>query len=193
MLKCTSAIILAGGKARRMQGQDKGLIEFNHKPLIHYAIFALKPQIKYIFISANRNIDVYKKFNLPVISDTIGNYFGPLAGIASALQIITTDYLLVVPCDAPFMPNDLIDRLYKPKYKLVMAHDGKQLQPLFMLIHKSLLSSILKYLQSGQRKLTTWCKQQHHTIIDFSDKPQAFVNVNTIQELSKLNTLERRN
>ena len=88
-----TAIILAGGQGKRMGGQDKGLINFEHKPLIQYVIEKILPQVEHIIINANRNISAYGAFGYPVISDTMNNYQGPLAGFLAAMISAPTQYI----------------------------------------------------------------------------------------------------
>ncbi|HID48564.1 MAG TPA: molybdenum cofactor guanylyltransferase MobA, partial [Chromatiales bacterium] len=80
-----TAVILAGGIGRRMGGQDKGLVELDGRPLIEHIIDALKPQVMTILINANRNQYRYASYGYPVITDTLANYQGPLAGFAAGL------------------------------------------------------------------------------------------------------------
>ena len=101
-----TAIILAGGQARRMGGQDKGLIQLGMKPMIEYVLNAIEPQVGTIIINANRNQAIYEKYGFPVVADQIGGYCGPLAGMASGLQLSETPVLvtrmLVLPEKIPY-------------------------------------------------------------------------------------------
>jgi molybdopterin-guanine dinucleotide biosynthesis protein A len=107
-----SAVILAGGQARRMGGEDKGLIELNGRPLLDYIITALRPQTGEILVNANRNLGRYRAFGYPVIEDIMGDFFGPLVGMATGMQATGKTYLLTVPCDSPFVPTQLAATLY---------------------------------------------------------------------------------
>ena len=97
-----TGLILAGGQARRMGGTDKGLIQLAGRTMIGHIIDALQPQVSTILINANRNRDSYESYGYPVIEDKIGNFQGPLAGMACGLEHCTTDYIVTVPCDGPF-------------------------------------------------------------------------------------------
>ena len=92
-----TGVILAGGQARRMGGQDKGLIELSGTPLIEYVIAVLQPQLENIVINANRNDGIYASYGFPVIADDYEGYNGPLAGIASCMKAIDTEYLITTP------------------------------------------------------------------------------------------------
>ena len=128
-----TAVILAGGKARRMDGEDKGLIKLLDRTLIDYIISALKPQVGNILINANRNVEQYQSYGYPVIEDMMGDYFGPLAGMATGMKYSDTPYLLVVPCDSPFIPSTLaatmFNTLTENEAEICVAHDGDRMQP----------------------------------------------------------------
>ena len=188
-----TAVILAGGQARRMGGQDKGLVELNGRPMIEHIIDALKPQVDRIVISANRNIERYQRYGFPVIKDIMGDYFGPLAGMASAAQASESPWLLTVPCDSPFVPAELAATLYHAveanQAEISVAHDGDRMQPVFALLQRDLLPSLLAYLEDGGRKIDTWYAQHRLALADFSQWPDAFLNINTPDER---NALERK-
>jgi len=180
-----TAVILAGGQGSRLGGLDKGLVELKKVPLVQHIIDRLKPQVADIMISANRNLKIYTDFGYPVYEDDMANFAGPLAGILKALQQCKSEWLLIVPADSPFIPNDLAQRLIQniKENKVVIPHDGKYLHPTFALIHKSLAESLDDFLQQGERKARVWMQQQTHAIVDFSDQEQAFININTDDEL----------
>ena len=178
-----TGLILAGGESRRMGGEDKGWLNLNGSPLVQRVISRIQPQVSRIVISANRNLDHYKDLGYPVIADTTP-YQGPLAGIATGLNAIETDYALVVPTDAPLIPNDLVKQLvhFIPA-RLILCEDESRLQPLFGLYHCTLKQSINTYLSQGQRKLTRWCQLQNPQIVTISDT-KAFTNLNTPADLA---------
>lgn len=181
-----NAVILAGGQGSRLGGLDKGLIEFNKRPLIQHVIERIQQQVSNIIISANRNISDYANFGFEVYEDDIPDFAGPLAGILKALEHCQNEWLLIVPSDSPFIPYDLAQRLGDniENNKVAIPHDGKHLHPTFALIHKSLSSSLKDFLQQGERKARVWMQQQEHTIIDFSDQADAFININTEDDLN---------
>lgn len=180
-----TAVILAGGQGSRLGGLDKGLIKLNNIPLVSHIIKRIKPQVVDIMISANRNKTTYEQFGYPVYEDDINDFAGPLAGILKALQHCQSEWLLVVPADCPFISADLAFRLKQhiQDTKIAIPHDGLHLQPTFALIHKSLESSLYDFLKKGERKARVWMQQQPHTIVDFSDQKNAFLNINTEDEL----------
>lgn len=183
-----TGVILAGGLAKRMNGQDKGLIHILDQPMVKLIIEKLKPQVNGIIINANRNIEQYQKFNFPVIRDLYENdYFGPLAGMLSAIRNSDSDYILTVPCDNPFIPEDLTIRLLtalnNENAEIAVVHDGKRIQPVFALIKTSLAGSMQQFIDNGDRKIELWYKQHHTVLVDFSDKKDISINLNTPEEL----------
>lgn len=179
-------VVLAGGRARRMGGQDKGLISLGARPMIEYVLESLKPQVGTLVINANRNQARYRAYGYPVIADTIGDYHGPLAGMASALAWTDRPYLLTVPCDGPFLPDDLGTRLLgalrAQHAEMAVAHDGNRLQPVFALLDVELLPSLQRYLAAGERKIDRWYGEHRFATADFSDRQEMFLNVNTLEE-----------
>lgn len=185
-----TGVILAGGKASRMGGQDKGLIEINGHTMISYVINSLQNQVSEILINANRNLENYKNYGYTVISDHLKNFQGPLAGFASAMDKATNNFICTCPCDGPLIPDDLVARLYSEMLsqdsEICVAHDGNRIQPVYALIDCKLQLDLNKYLQSGERKIDYWYGQHKLTHVDFSDKKDCFLNVNTPGDLRKL-------
>lgn len=188
-----TGIILAGGKARRMGGQDKGLIQINGQAMISYVIHALKPQVAEILINANRNTKLYEKLGYAVFADELNDYQGPLAGIAIAMHKAKTRYICTCPCDGPLIARDLVARLYKPindqHAEIAVAHDGDRMQPVYALILCNLLESLKDYLQKGERKIDRWFEQHELIKVDFSDTKNSFINVNTPEDQKLLSKL----
>lgn len=187
------ALILAGGKANRLGGVDKGLIEFHGRPLISTTIHCLGRQIGQISISANRSLDQYQQFGLEVIRDELPDYPGPLAGICAAMKRCDEPYLLVVPCDTPFIPDDLAIRLYyglaRSGADIALAHDGKQAHYLHAMLSIRLLPDLEAELAAGKLSVQRWYQNHRVLEVDFSDKPNGFINVNTADDLAKAESI----
>ncbi len=185
-----TAVILAGGMGRRMGGKDKGLVELQGRPLVAHVIEAVAPQVSHLLINANRNQPVYARFGPPVLSDELEGFQGPLAGILTAMKKAPTPLLLVVPCDAPRPPADLGARLQRAMAdadaEIAVAHDGDRLQPVHALIATALADDLESYLGSGKRKIDHWYARHRMVVVDFSDQPEAFVNINTPDERNAL-------
>jgi len=185
-----SAIILAGGRATRMGRADKGLVLLQQKALTAHAIARLKPQLDEILINANREIETYKTFGYPVLQDANADFIGPLAGFVLGLQYAKHDYVLTVPCDSPLLPLDLAERLLSgmaaSHADIAVASSEENAHPVFCLMKKSVLPSLLAYIESGERRVSTWQKSQKYIEVDFSDCSEAFTNLNTFDDLADL-------
>ena len=185
-----AGVILAGGRARRMNNQDKGLVMFRGRPLISYALAALVPVVDGVFINANRNIDQYRQFGCPVISDQTDSFDGPLAGVLTAMIHADADILLVLPCDSPLIKTEHLQKLISTRAEnntdVAVAFDGINLHPVFFAIKTVLKTSLQAYLASGQRKVAAWLVQQDFVLVDFSREPEIFSNINTMVELTVL-------
>ena len=189
-----TGLILAGGRAQRMGGIDKGLISFNGKPLIECTINRLKGQVGPIVINANRNITKYSAYGYPVIMDETHDFAGPLAGFLVGLSICKTPYLLTSPCDSPLLPSNLAlllsKKLQEDNAQLVYAstkeRNGKiWAQPVFCLMRADLTDSLQVFLGKGDLKIDHWFKELRVSTVVFEDA-QAFANVNTPEELQAL-------
>lgn len=185
-----TTVILAGGAARRMDGNDKGLIVLNGKPMIRHVIDRLRTQCSDLVINCNRSHPQYAQFGYPLIEDTISGGAGPLAGVLSALQQGDSDYVLCVPCDTPLLPTNLVARMLREieQHNAVACtvSDGDRLHPVVLLVKRSVRSGLHDYLANGGRKVHDWFYSVAHCSADFSDQPQAFVNINTPQQLAEL-------
>ena len=185
-----SGLILAGGRAQRMGGEDKGLVLLNGQAMIEYVLASLAPQVHSLAINANRSFEHYQRYGHTVIGDELTDFQGPLAGFASGLKQCTTDYMVTAPCDGPLLCNDYVQCLYQSalekKARISVATDGKRLQPVYALLHQSLLPSLLDFLARGDRKIDLWYKQEGYAECDFSDRPDIFTNVNSREDLTTL-------
>ncbi len=182
-----SALVLSGGQSRRMQGVDKGLVELAGKPMIQYLLDSLNSHINNILISTNSSDPAYKNFGYPLVTDILVGSLGPLAGIHAGLQACNTQYLLVTPCDSPFLNTQLSERLIQELIKhqkhIAVAHDGERIQNTFVLIDTQLIDSLSNYLNRGGRRLITWLKEEDAVEVDCSDHKNSFTNINTTSEL----------
>ena len=187
-----SAVILAGGRATRMGGEDKGWTQLAGRPLIDHVLSRLRPQVDEVLINANRSQSRYQDL-APVIDDGNGDYLGPLAGMQAGLAAARHDWVLFVPCDGPALPLDLVSRFRAaliPEVpdaalaELVVASDGDWLQPVVALLHRSLLPSLQQALAEGERKIDIWFARHRMVVVSFADQPDAFINLNSPAELA---------
>ncbi len=185
-----TAVILAGGKGRRFAGNDKGLLIFKQQPLIEHLLAAISPQAVQVMINANRNQEIYARYGYPVISDTMSDFQGPLAGFSVAMSQVATSHIITLPCDAPFISANYVQRmsnaLNQQQVELAVAHDGIRLQPVHALISVSLKESLDNFLKSGDRKIHHWYAHHNFVEVDFSDTPEVFQNINTEEQLLEM-------
>ncbi|ROP48943.1 molybdenum cofactor guanylyltransferase [Enterobacter sp. BIGb0383] len=182
-----TGVVLAGGKATRMGGNDKGLLVLNGKPLWQHVADILAPQVAQMAISANRNLDIYKASGLTVVRDTLTDYPGPLAGMLSAMQQIDSPWFLFSPCDTPHIPDTLLARLQQQRDRapVVWVQDGERDHPTIALVHRRVLPAMQAYLASGERRVMVFMRQTGGHAVDCSDIKSAFSNVNTPDDLDR--------
>lgn len=182
--------MLAGGLARRMQGQDKGLMLLNDKPMASYALGVLLNRVSQCVINANRNQDAYAELcnaRVQVIPDTRSGHLGPLAGLSAAIEHLKTSYVLMCPCDSPFLQVGLIDALVQQcqmnDADIAVAHDGERLQPVFSIVNSRVKDSLDAFLDSGERKIDRWFLAHKLVEVDAHNFSDSFRNINTEEEL----------
>jgi molybdenum cofactor guanylyltransferase len=185
-----TGVILAGGLARRMNNQDKGLIKYKGRPMVSHAIAAINAVADQSIINANRNREQYGEFGLPVVADQSDSFDGPLAGVLTAMIYTDADVLVVMPCDSPLIKAEHLQKLLATRAEndadVAVASDGERLHPVFLAIKTSLKTSLQDYLASGQRKMDRWLEQQKMVKADFSNESEIFTNINTLKELYDL-------
>jgi molybdopterin-guanine dinucleotide biosynthesis protein A len=193
-----TGLVLAGGRGSRMGGADKGLQNFNGIPLALHTLMRLQPQVGELMVNANRNLAAYEAFGAPVWPDVLADYAGPLAGFLTGLERCETQWLVIVPCDTPLFPHDLVARLAqaagRDDAEIAMAaareEDGQlRPQPVFCLLRVDLLESLVRFTHGGGRKIDAWTAQHRTALVAFDapgDDPRAFFNANTLAELHQL-------
>jgi len=185
-----TGVVLAGGQGSRMGGVDKGLQPFRGRPMVAHAIERLAPQVDELLINANRNPEAYAGFGHRVIADEIAGFAGPLAGFERGLAHAAGELVVTVPCDSPFLPRDLVARLRAALEALgvdvAVARTGTQSHPVFCLMRRSVHASLRDFLARGERKIDRWTTALAVAEVAFDDEPDAFLNINTREELSGL-------
>lgn len=188
-----SGIILAGGKATRMGGSDKGLMPLAGQTMVSHVIARIKPQVDELFINANREVARYQHFDLPVLTDQHAKFIGPLAGFQLGLKHAQHDYVLTVPCDAPLVDEQLADRLLAALQEhdvdIVVAKSDGHTHPVFCLCKKSALTSLETFIDQGNRKVSLWQKSLSYFELDMSapnadGMTESFININTTETLA---------
>jgi molybdenum cofactor guanylyltransferase len=182
-----TGVVLAGGLGRRMGGVDKGLQLLDGRPMVAQVIERLQPQVDELLINANQNLDRYAAFGHRVVPDSIQGFAGPLAGLERGLANATHRLVATVPCDSPFLPADLVIRLYEALATggadLAVARTGSQPHPVFCLCRRELHANLAAYLAGGGRKIDHWYSSLRVVEVDFADEAAAFDNLNTRDEL----------
>jgi molybdenum cofactor guanylyltransferase len=185
-----TGVILAGGQGSRMGGVDKGLEPFRGRPMVAHVIEKLAPQVAELLINANRNAEAYGGLGYRVIADEIEGFAGPLAGFERGLAHASRELVVTVPCDSPFLPADLVGRLRSALLaahaQLAVAKTGAQAHPVFSLMRREVHGSLRTFLASGQRKIDKWYAALEVVEVAFDDEADAFLNINTREELSGL-------
>ena len=183
-----TGIVLAGGQGRRMGSVDKGLVELDGRALVAHVIDRLGPQVAALVINANQNRDRYAAFGHAVVADAIGGFAGPLAGLHAGLHAATTPYVVTSPCDSPFLPHDLVERLAaafeQTPLDLAVARTFEQPHPVFSLVKRSVLPHLEAFLRAGGRKIDAWSRTLRVAEVSFDDEADAFRNINTAAELA---------
>lgn len=185
-----TGLILAGGRAQRMGGAEKGLQLLEGMPLVRHVLDRLLPQVSGMLISANRHLDRYAEFGWPVLPDAIDDA-GPLAGIAAGLAAMQTPWLVAVPCDSPRIPIDLVARLTRGLRgaPAAMAVTGTGAQhrhhAVCCLLSGHLRDPLAAYLAAGGRAVHPWLEHLGCAQVPFESEA-AFVNVNTWAQLHDL-------
>src|SRR5579884_1625374 len=113
----TLGLVLAGGLARRMGGGDKARIPINGITILDRVLATLSGQCARIVINANGDPARFADTGLPVVPDNVSGHPGPLAGVLAGLdwlaeQKLGIDWMVSVPGDCPFLPDDLVERLH---------------------------------------------------------------------------------
>jgi len=182
-----TAVILAGGRSSRMGGDDKGLIEFRGKPMISYACDIVQEKVGKILISANRNHGAYQAYG-EVVEDNLADFQGPLSGISATLNVCSTPYLLVLPCDSPLVTSELVDEIIEKmaisSAEICVAHDGQLMHATFALIRSDLRASLDEFLVSGERKMALWYRGRKLARVDVSDRLEVLTNINRVEDLT---------
>lgn len=142
--------ILAGGRSSRMGGQAKALLPLAGKPLMQHVVDRVSPQVQQLVLSVEQESSAFDVFGLAQLPDPQPGSRGPLGGLLSAVRRLQAEeapeWLLLVPCDAPFLPLDLAERLYRHAAAShsdgAVVHQAGQIHPVFSLWHSSLLQKL---------------------------------------------------
>lgn len=193
-------LILAGGLARRLGGIDKAFIEIGNRTILQRTIDCVRPQCLAVIVNANGDAARFASFGMPVVADDIPGFAGPLAGILAGLDWAAshfpeTEYVLSVPGDCPFLPDDLAHKLETAREKsgatLACAVSGERRHPVIGLWPVSLRGELRKALvEEGARKVESWAARYGVATAEWSERPfDPFLNVNTAEDIVRAEAL----
>lgn len=175
-----------------MGGLDKGLVEFEGRPLVSHVAERLRPQVDCLRVSANRNLEQYRTLGFEAITDSLTDLrrtAGPLAGVLAGLECCETDWLVSVPCDSPALPGDLVERLLAAAQvagaPAARAATAAGPHPVFMLVRCDLLPDLRRFLAEGRRRVREWQHGVGAATAHFADET-AFANLNAADDLVRL-------
>lgn len=192
----TIGIVLAGGRARRMGGGDKANIGIGGATILERVIARLAPQCSQLILSANGDPARFAATGLTVVSDSVGDYAGPLAGILAGLDWVAehaaqTAWVASAPSDCPFLPRDLVERLHQARdaagAALACASSGDRRHPVVALWPVSVREDLRRALiEEGVRKVDQWTARYALGIAAWPAVPvDPFFNVNTPEDVAE--------
>ena len=175
-----SVLLLAGGRGQRMGGADKGLLDWQGRPLIAWLHELVRPLTDDLIISCNRNAECYAPYADRLIEDDDKDFPGPLAGIRAGLKVARHPWLLVLPCDAPRLDRELLLALLSQAGEQpVVVRQGGYLEPLFSLIPSALSPALEQAWQAGERSPQRWLRGLAIATVDCPADDPRLANLNT--------------
>ncbi len=202
----TWGLVLAGGLARRMGGGDKVRLEIAGVSILDRVLATLSAQTVGIVINANGDPKRFADTGLPVVSDSVPDFAGPLAGVLAGLDWLAAqkngiEWLVSVPGDCPFLPDDLVEKLHAARRKmgtgvpLACARSVEWRHPVVGLwplaLREDLRNALLK---EDMRKIEVWTARHGVAIADWPDQPvDPFFNVNTPDDAARAQALAAQN
>jgi len=194
----TLGLVLAGGLARRMGGGDKARIEIGGVSILDRVLATLSGQCTDIIINANGDPARFEDTGCEVVPDNVADYPGPLAGILAGLDWLAAanngvEWIVSVPGDCPFLPDDLVEKLHQARRKmgagvpLACARSGEWRHPVVGLWPLALRADLRKALvEEDLRKIEVWTARHGCAIADWPDQPvDPFFNVNTPEDAAR--------
>jgi len=200
--KDVCVVILTGGLSKRIGGGNKSLIEFNNKIIFDRIYNNIKKQTKKIIINNNKEKKFFNNYNEIIVSDDLRGFLGPLSGIHSAMKWIKYkeikfEWLVSIPGDTPFIPNNLVKKLLEKAIsencKIVLAKSFGKYHPVIGIWNLSLYDDLEKSLKSGVRKILHWASKHTLSYENF-DNPNydPFFNINYKEDILKAEEIENK-
>lgn len=190
-----AGVLLAGGLSRRMGGGDKSLRVLGGATILARVIARARPQVAALVLNANGDPARFREFGLPVVSDSIPDFAGPLAGVLAgldwaAVNVAGATHVASFATDAPFLPTDLVARLADAvkdgRHDLACAASDGRSHPVFGLWPLDLREDLRAALHTGMRKVDQWTARHRLAVVDFPVQPEdPFFNANTPEDLER--------
>ena len=182
-----SIAVLSGGKSSRMNYEDKGLIRFNGFSVLSRITELSHRYSNDVFIITNNNHEEYEKLHPYIYSDILDNYQGPLSGIFTALSKCKNKYVIILPCDGPFINEQYFEKFinYRADQSILVAKTGDRLQPVYARLESSLKDSLKVFLETGERKIDKWYTACGYKEILFAQNEEMFININSRHDIEK--------
>ena len=197
------AVILTGGRSSRMGGGIKSLKKFNNKYIFDRIFENLQTQVDKVIINSNDSENLFVKYKVEVIKDSLGGFLGPLAGIHASFEWLNKNapyinWLVTVPGDTPFIPKNLVKKLLNKvkntNHKIVLAQSNGKTHPIIGIWHSNLFESLKNSLNSGNRKIMNWASQNSLGYEEFTNsKYDPFFNINCKEDLIEAKEIENNN
>ena len=178
-----TGIVFCGGSGRRLGGVQKPLIEVGGRPLLAWVLERLQEQVSTVVLSGPDD-PAYARFGCEIVPDRAPGE-GPLSGLATAIEVVTTDWILTCPGDSPYLPKNLVELLAADAERAGVAvpHDGNRRQNLFLLMRRERARSLVRFFEHGGRAAHRWLDENGIGVTDLSDIAGSFFNVNTPDDL----------
>lgn len=178
-----TGIVFCGGSGRRLGGVEKPLIEVAGRPLLAWVLERLEKQVATVVLSgADRS--AYARFGCEMVPDRAPGE-GPLSGLATAVEVATTEWIFTCPGDTPYLAENLVELLAPDAERAGVAvpHDGNRRQNLFLLLRRDCAESLVRFFEQGGRAAHRWLDENGIGVTDLSAIAGSFFNVNTPDDL----------
>tara|TARA_Y100000590_G_scaffold445510_1_gene577804 strand:+ start:91 stop:720 length:630 start_codon:yes stop_codon:yes gene_type:complete len=194
-------VILTGGLSSRMGGGIKSLLKFNNISIFDRIFEKINNQVDHLIINSNDTENSFDKYNVDIVQDNIKGFIGPLAGIHASMKWIVNNkknvkWLCTIPCDTPFIPEDLVDKLFNNalnnKHDIVLARSNTRSHPIVGIWKVDLINNLEKHLINGTRKIMDWASIHSLGYEDFNNLYyDPFFNINNKNDISKAEKIEK--
>lgn len=190
------AVLLAGGLSRRMGGDDKTLRQLAGRSLLARVIERIRPQAGPLLLNANGDPARFAEFALPVAADVVEGFAGPLAGVLTGMEWARDNapdcpWIVTVPTDAPFLPHDLVPRLFSALEEagadMACASSGGRHHPVCGLWPVRLAGDLRRAMtQEDIRKVDAWTARYRLAGADWpADPVDPFFNANRPEDMAE--------